>query len=409
LIAIEEPYFLSVCVPVKVDRDGIRWCDALWAKDLSLHLEYLNDLTLACPRIFAEPSTFDRPLNVPPFNRLKFIDLPSPKSHLEALAKLPELIIKMWNGIRPTTIVHSGFGGWPISEAWLAVPFGKIQKKFVITVVESSFWRVTHAHAKWHHRIRGRISERLNRLCVKAADLRFFTSEAYREEFLGSLDAARHAYVTPATWIDEAIILTEDQAAINWSQKSGDIRLLFAGRLLPEKGLRVLLDAVEQIENDVSVHITIIGEGPLAEECAKFVSRKKGLSVKVEMFKPVQYGSPFFELLRGFDAVIVPSLSAEQPRLIFDAFSQGISVLGSRTGGIAQVVDDGVNGKMFRPGDSVAIAETMRWASRNRNTLRLMGLSALRKSHQFTHRSMHDKRSQIISAERKATTSYHDF
>ena len=403
LINIDEPYFLSVCVPIKIDRNGVRWCDELWAKDLALHLEYLKDLTLACPRVYAEPSDLDRPLNVAPFDRLKFVELPSAKSHLTALATIPELVWKMWDGIRSTQIVHSGFGGWPISDGWLAVPIGKLQKKFVIIYVESSFWR-SGRDARWRQKIRGFIIERLNRLCVRAADLRFFTSVAYLEDFLGRVDhAVNHAYVLPATWIDDASILTEDEANRDWKNKSGNVQLLFAGRLLADKGVKILLDAIKHSENKVAAQITIIGEGPLSEECRDFARQSQNSSLKIELLKPVQYGLPFFELLRRFDAVIVPSISDEQPRVIFDAFSQGIPILGSNTGGILEVVEDGVNGKLFTSRDALSLAETLEWASQNRDALKLMGMSALEKSRQFTHRLMHVKRSEIISSERKMT------
>jgi len=404
LIAFEGSYFLSVCVPIKIDRNGVRWSNELWTKDLALHLEYLKDLTLACPRIFAEPSSFDRPLNIAPFDRLKFIDLPSPKNHIEALRSLRELIYKMWRGIESADIVHTGFGGWPISEGWLAVPIGKLQKKFVITNVESSPWRTQGRNAKWHERLRSLVSERLNRLCVKAADLRFFTSKAYLEEFLGqAVDSADRAFVNPATWIDDSVIQIDDQAIDDWNKKSGNVHLLFAGRLAANKGLKVLLDAATLIANQVTAHIAIIGEGPLADECRDFVCQNESSSLKFELLDPVPYGPAFFGLLRRFDAVIVPSISDEQPRVIFDAFSQGIPVLGSNTGGIIEIVKDDVNGKLFKSGDALSLAETLKWASQNRDKLRALGMTALRLSRQFTHRSMHVRRSEIISTARNKT------
>ncbi len=53
----------------------------------------------------------------------------------------------------------------------------------------------------------------------------------------------------------------------------------------------------------------------------------KAHSVRVSLLEPVSYGT-FLNLLRGFDAILVPSLSDEQPRPIFDAFSQAVPVLG---------------------------------------------------------------------------------
>ena len=87
---IEESYLLCVCVPVSIDRDGRRWTDELWAKDLELHLEYLADLTLACPIVKQQPKERETCLNRPPFDRVKFIDLPYPRSYGAALRSLPE-------------------------------------------------------------------------------------------------------------------------------------------------------------------------------------------------------------------------------------------------------------------------------------------------------------------------------
>ena len=294
-------------------------------------------------------------------------------------------------------ITHTGFGGWPISEGLLAVPVARIRGKFIITNVESSFWRVDGAQEKWVNVVRGKVIERLNRLCIRAADLRFFTSKAYLREFLGP--GAPHAYVSPATWIDSSIILDDGVADEDWARKNNEIKLLFAGRLTEEKGIGVLLDAVRNGKH-ADVSITIIGEGPLKSDCESVSLDEQN---RLSILSSVPYGQQFFNLLRMFDAVIVPSISDEQPRIIFDAFSQGVPVLGSDTGGIREVVDDGVNGRLIVPGSPAALSELMEWAGRSRSDLRTMGLAALNKSRNFTHRAMHEQRCKIILSEMVST------
>jgi len=402
---ISQSYLLCVSVPIIIDEKGVRWCNELWAKDLALHLNYLTDLTVACPRIFAKPTKLDVPLNVAPFDRLNFIELPVSKNHWGAIILLPGLLWKMWRGVRKATVVHTGFGWWPISEGWMAVPMGKLQAKFVVTNVESSFWRVT-SDAKWHRRVRGAITEHLNRYCISVADLRFFTSKAYVDEFLKK--NAERAYVIPATWIDEEQILTEDQASVCWSSKTGKIRLLYAGTLVSEKGVNVLIEAVRQVAQEhAKLAITIIGSGPLQRACADLAASLTENSVSVVMLEPVKYGEPFLNLLRSFDAVLAPSLSDEQPRVIFDAFSQAVPVLGSDTGGIREVVDHQLNGQLFAAGQVDALAKALDWASHNRQTLQAMGMNALAKCRQFTHRSMHVTRHGILlkALNSKARTS----
>ena len=121
---------------------------------------------------------------------------------------------------------------------------GKLQGKFVVTNVKSSFWRVKGTDAKWHQHVRSIVAEYLNRLCVNIADLRLFPLKAYANQFLGN--NAKRAYVIPATWIDEEEILTEDQASAYWTSKTGHIRLLFAGGLASQKGVKVLIEAIRQ-------------------------------------------------------------------------------------------------------------------------------------------------------------------
>ena len=178
-------------------------------------------------------------------------------------------------------------------------------------------------------------------------------------------------------------------------RKRGKIKLLFAGRLTDEKGVRYLLEAASQFPSNSS--LSIVGEGPLLAEC--------GTAQHVLLLNPIPYGPEFFALLRHFDAVIVPSLSSEQPRIIFDAFSQAVPVLGSNTGGIREVVETETNGVLFPAGDANAIVEAINRFPRER--LRKMGLQALEKARKFTHRGMHEERARIIARAICANASEH--
>jgi glycosyltransferase involved in cell wall biosynthesis len=395
---IEKAYFLSVAAPVVLDSQGLRWCNELWAKDLALHLEYINHLLLGCPCEFREPNEFDVALDGPPFDRVEFVDFPNPRNHVEALFKLPRLAAKIWRGVRLCEIVHTGFGGWPISEGWLAVPIGKLLGRYVITNVESSFWR-TKSGAPLLQRIRGRVIEWINQRCVRAANLRLFTSQAYANEFLRGDD--RHAYVVPATWIDAQTILKEDEALDAWTSKTGRVRLLFASRLIADKGVSVLLDALRIVASSQSdsLEVVIVGTGEFRQACLDLTRELRRSKLEVQVLNPVSYGEPFLSLVRQFDAVLLPSLSDEQPRLIFDAFSQAIPILGSDTGGISQMVCDQKNGKLYRQGDVEALATILVWASTNRPALQAMGMRGRQDCEHFTHHAMHRKRHEILLRE----------
>ena len=110
----------------------------------------------------------------------------------------------------------------------------------------------------------------------------------------------------------------------------------------------------------------------------------------------VPYGEPFMSLLRGFDAVLVPSLSDEQPRITYDALSQAVPVIGSATGGICEVVESGVTGRLSPPNDVTALTESIVWAGRNRPALREMGLRGPASVRHSTHQAMHRNRHKLL-------------
>ena len=390
---ITEPYVLFVCVPIEIDEQGRRWTIDQWAKDLALHLNYLNDLTLASP--LTRRTTADLvSLAEPPFDRLKFVDLPWATSKWQALKTLPRHVLQYWRAIGPARIVHAGFGGWPIIQAWLAVPLAKIRGKFVLANVESSPWRTSVPGLPWHKKLGGRLGEHLTRYCLSISDIRFFTSNSYLQELLPP--QSPRAYVTPATWLNEDWILGDDEAEAAWAAKDGPVRLLFAARLIPEKGVAVLLSAIEAASAaGAVVNVAIIGTGPLLQDCIAFARSDVGKKY-VKLMDPVAYGEPFLSLLRGFDAALVPSLSDEQPRILYDAFSQAVPVIGSATGGICEVLESGVTGRLLVQNDAGSLAEALVWAGQNRAELRAMGLRGLASVRDSTHQAMHQKRHELL-------------
>ena len=63
------------------------------------------------------------------------------------------------------------------------------------------------------------------------------------------------------------------------------------------------------------------------------------------------------ETIRKYDALVVPSVCLETgPLVVLEAFAAGVPVIGSRLGGIAEMVRDGVDGFLFQPGNPSDLA-----------------------------------------------------
>ena len=77
-------------------------------------------------------------------------------------------------------------------------------------------------------------------------------------------------------------------------------------------------------------------------------------------------------LLRSARALVVPSRWYEgQPRVILEAFAAGVPVLASRIGGLPELVEDGVNGRLVDVADGHAWREAMESVSDDDESIRL--------------------------------------
>lgn len=145
---------------------------------------------------------------------------------------------------------------------------------------------------------------------------------------------------------------------------------LYLGRLSPEKGVDVLLEAAQS----VSARIVIAGTG-LEEQRLRNIAAKYGLwNIK---FVGYQSADAVQQLLRGCRAVIAPSRGYEHcPLAILESFAASKPVIASRIGGIPELVDDGKNGILFSAGKAAQLAEAMKTLADNDGMVRTLGESA---------------------------------
>ncbi len=133
-------------------------------------------------------------------------------------------------------------------------------------------------------------------------------------------------------------------------------RLVFFGRLVTEKGLWVLLHALEQLNS--AVRLEVVGEGPLHDEIESFLALSP-LRGRVQLTGYVAQERLRDILIRSGLAV-VPSIWQEPLGLVvLEAMACGLPVVSSAVGGIPEMITDGVNGLLVPPGDPDALARAI--------------------------------------------------
>jgi glycosyltransferase involved in cell wall biosynthesis len=132
-------------------------------------------------------------------------------------------------------------------------------------------------------------------------------------------------------------------------------RFLLLCRLTEEKGVRVVLDAVRRLPPDLRFALTIAGRGPL-----EAVVRAAAEADPRIHFAGFVQGDDKHALLSHASYLLIPSLWYENaPVAVVEAAAYGVGVIGSRIGGIPELVSEGSTGFLFEPGDAAGLATIM--------------------------------------------------
>ncbi|MCQ0090453.1 glycosyltransferase family 4 protein [Roseovarius sp. M141] len=389
-----------LCVPISYhyDRQGDIWLDELWYHDLLEHLYYLPDLTVLAPHVRYDAADSDNLVRVDSElkSRLHFAGLgPEPANMREGILGLPTMIRSVWRAVRNADIVHSGIAGWPIPLGFVVNPIAVLLRRPLVIVIESAFWRIPVGYnASFKGRVRASLTEVFARWALRKARLAVYTHSAYLETL--PVGAKGTAAVIPASWISASEIIPEADLTTSWNKKTKTARYLFPSRLVEGKGAKVMLDTIRCLENlNEPIAIDVIGSGDMRGKFETLACELK--HVRLRVLDPVPYGAPFMTLLREYHAVIVPTVGDEQPRIIYDAFSQGIPVIASDTPGNREIVTAEQNGALFPAGQPNLLAPMLVKFAADPDLLRSFACSARETAATHTHTDMHLIRARLLT------------
>jgi len=188
-------------------------------------------------------------------------------------------------------------------------------------------------------------------------------------------------------------------AEIDSSRLVGAGRLLFVGRLSPEKGVHLLLEAFEGVlRRFPQAKLEMIGEkGACPREFIVDLSDDERIRDLGRFYGDGEYWSylaevmarprlagrvkwlaprPHAELVRRYqlaDVLVHPSLSEAFGMTLLEGMATGLPVVASRLGGMVELVEDGRTGLLVEPGNPRALAEAIRRLLERRSLAQTMG------------------------------------
>jgi glycosyltransferase involved in cell wall biosynthesis len=151
--------------------------------------------------------------------------------------------------------------------------------------------------------------------------------------------------------------------------------VVFAGRLVPEKGVDVLLNAFAIVAQDLpEARLTIVGEGP---ERARLVelTEKLGMTTKVTFLGHIAKREMETRFAQAW-VQVVPSRWAEPFGLVaVEGMMRGTAVIASSMGGLSEIIKQGETGFLVPPNDIGALAWKMKELLSDRAKAEEMGKS----------------------------------
>jgi glycosyltransferase involved in cell wall biosynthesis len=138
-----------------------------------------------------------------------------------------------------------------------------------------------------------------------------------------------------------------------------DGRILFFGRISPEKGIETLIAAATSLTD--TYDIRIVGDGdPVYVDGLKRRVEQGNLSKTVH-FVDAKFGDELDREIREAKAVVIPSVWYENmPYVLIESLARGKVVIASEIGGMSERIENGANGFLFAPGDSEDLSKVIR-------------------------------------------------
>jgi glycosyltransferase involved in cell wall biosynthesis len=219
-------------------------------------------------------------------------------------------------------------------------------------------------------------------LLLRDADGFVAMSRLIRQEFLSAGVPEERAFLIPhgvdteryrPASNEERVALRE---SLGWPADA--LVVIYTGRLLRGKGLEVLLTAFQQLlAGEGRALLVLVGSGKgeslsIEDELRQDVVRA-GLESRVHF--PGRVGS-VADYLRAADIFAFPSLFEALGLSLVEASACGLACVGSRTGGIVDVIEEGRSGLLVSPGDASALADAFFRLAGDEDLRRVLGRRA---------------------------------
>jgi len=344
LVFVDEPFWRSGGA-ISTDRAFILFVQAL--------VPSFNRLVLL-GRVHPEPAS--KPYPCAPRADAEFHELPyygSLYTPLSFLGALWRSLRVAWHAVARSDVLLLGIPHPLALPMWV---MGAIRRRPVIFLVRQDLLgRVRLRSSRVRRALAVLFARTLEGLCILLArrTLTFTVGEAMFRRY-HSPGAPVHSLLISLIRTDSLL----DSVARHLPPPGAERRLLWVGRLDPDKGLEILLECVRILlaRHTIPLHLDLVGTGALEEELRRQV-RTMGLHERVTLRGYLAFGPQLEALYRNATVFVLPSNESEGfPQVVIESLAVGLPIVSTAVAGIPFLLRDGVHGLLVPPRNPRALA-----------------------------------------------------
>jgi glycosyltransferase involved in cell wall biosynthesis len=179
-------------------------------------------------------------------------------------------------------------------------------------------------------------------------------------------------------------------------ERSGPVRLLYAGTWLDQRGIFYLRDALTSLNaNSRDWRLTIAGPGVPAENVKAFFGPVLADQIFVVPALPAEEMPRIYS---EHDIFVFPSLVEGLPSVLLEAMAAGMPVITTETCGMADVVEDDFNGVLISPANADVLEKVLLRLCQERNLRQRLGRAAQETMRRYTWRKSAARLEQLLAS-----------
>ncbi len=254
-------------------------------------------------------------------------------------------------------------GGHSFLEKGLVIRFAKLCNKKTILAPRDGFLidQINNSEAFKNKVLR----------IFKSTDTVICQGTFWKSYFLNNFDLPKDKFIVINNWIKSTNYQSKKRSINN------PIQLLFLGWVEKNKGVWDVLEAMKQLKGE-NIKLTIAGKGEDFDRFKKAII-ENDLTNEIDMIGWI-LGSDKYKLLHNSDILILPSYREGLPNSLLEAMSSRTAVIVSNVGAISDVITNGLNGFLIRPGKPQEIESCIRKYLMDNNLINTHAENALKNS-----------------------------